>query len=44
MAGFEEAWAAVANPRDEEPVSPELQPQLRQRYSDNLVAQPTFGH
>jgi hypothetical protein len=38
MAGFNEAWAAVALPRDGEPVSPELEPLLRQVYSDVLAA------
>jgi hypothetical protein len=33
MASFDEAWAAVDHPRDEEPVSPELQPLLRSVYS-----------
>jgi hypothetical protein len=38
MAGFNEAWAAVAIPRDGESVSPELEPLLRQVYSDVLAA------
>jgi hypothetical protein len=37
MAGFDEAWAAVAHPRDGEAVSPELQPLLRRVYSDVLA-------
>lgn len=38
MAGFNEAWAAVALPRDGESVSPDLEPLLRQVYSDVLAA------
>jgi hypothetical protein len=36
MAGFDEAWAAVAHPQDGELVSPELQPLLLRVYSDVL--------
>jgi hypothetical protein len=32
MPGFDEAWAAVAVPRDGEPVSPEMRPLLRAVY------------
>jgi hypothetical protein len=38
MAGFDDAWAAVNQPRDGEPVSPELQPLLRRVYSEVLAA------
>jgi hypothetical protein len=38
MAGFDEAWAAVAHPRDGQAVSPELQPLLRRVYSDVLAS------
>lgn len=38
MAGFDEAWAAVDQRRDGEPVSPHLQPLLRRVYSDVLAA------
>ncbi|MFZ0963076.1 MAG: hypothetical protein WAO35_19595 [Terriglobia bacterium] len=38
MAGFDEPWAAVARPRDGEPVSPELQPLLLRVYPDVLTA------
>jgi hypothetical protein len=37
MAGFEDAWAAVAHRRDGQPVSPELKPLLRDVYSDVLA-------
>jgi hypothetical protein len=37
MAGFDDAWAAVAHPRDGEAVSPELQPLLRRVYADVLA-------
>lgn len=40
MAGFEDAWTAVAHPRDEEGVSPELQPLLRRVYSNVLALPP----
>jgi hypothetical protein len=36
MAGFDDAWSAVAGPREGEPVSPELRPLLKQVYSDIL--------
>lgn len=39
MAGFDDAWIAVAGVRDGESVSPELQPLLRQVYVD-VLAQP----
>ena len=32
MPGFDEAWAAVDQSRDREPVSPDLRPLLRQVY------------
>jgi len=38
MAGFDDAWAAVNNPKDGEPVSPELRPLLRRVYSEVLAA------
>jgi hypothetical protein len=37
MAGSEAAWAAVHHAKDGEPVSSELQPLLRQVYSDVLA-------
>ena len=40
MAGFEDAWAAVANPRDGEFVSAELRPLLKTVYSSILAAPP----
>ena len=40
MAGFNEAWMAVAHSYDGENVSPELRPLLRQVYSD-IVTTPT---
>ena len=40
MAGFEDAWMAVAHPRDGEAVSPELEPLLRGVYSDILAIPP----
>ena len=39
MTGFDKAWAAVAQPKFGELVSPELQPLLRQVYS-NVLAKP----
>jgi hypothetical protein len=36
MAGFDDAWAAVAHPRDGEAVSPELRPLLGGVYCDIL--------
>jgi len=39
MSGFDEAWAAVALHRNEEPVSHELRPLLQAVYS-NCLAQP----
>lgn len=36
MAGFNDAWSAVAAPRGGESVSPELRPLLTQVYSDIL--------
>ena len=38
MAGFDEAWAAVNHRKGGEPVSPELQPLLRQIYDDVLAS------
>ena len=38
MADFDEAWAAVDQARDGEPVSLQLQPLLRRVYSDVLAA------
>ncbi len=38
MAGFEEAWAAVAHRRAGEAVSPELKPMVHQVYRDILAA------
>ena len=38
MAGFDDAWAAVNHPHDEQPVSPELQPLLQQVYCEVLRA------
>jgi hypothetical protein len=43
MAGFGEAWAAVAGTRDGESVSPQLQPLLRQVYADVLAQPPNLG-
>jgi hypothetical protein len=37
MAGFDDAWAAVAHPQEGEAVSPELQPLLQRVYSDVLA-------
>ena len=39
MPGFDEAWAAVANPCDGEAVSPELKPLLRETYQ-TVLSQP----
>ena len=36
MAGFNDAWSAVAGCRAEEPVSPELRPLLKEVYDDIL--------
>lgn len=36
--GFDDAWAAINQPKDWESVSPELQPQLRRVYSEVLAA------
>jgi hypothetical protein len=38
MAGFDDAWAAVDQPRDGEPVSTELRLLLRRVYSEVLTA------
>ena len=40
MAGFTDAWKAVAHPHDGEAVSPELRPLLRRVYSDTLAVPP----
>jgi hypothetical protein len=40
MAGFDVAWVAAAQPKDGEQVSSELEPLLRQVYSD-VLASPT---
>ena len=40
MSGFDKAWAAVAHPRDGEPVSPELQALLREVYFGVLATPP----
>jgi hypothetical protein len=37
MASFDEAWAAVDQPRDGERVSPDLRPLLRRVYCDVLA-------
>lgn len=39
MAGFDDAWTAVAGTRDGDPVSAQLRPLLRQAYAD-VLAQP----
>ena len=36
MAGFDDAWSAIAGPHMGEPVSPELRPLLKSLYSEIL--------
>ncbi len=43
MAGFEDAWAAIAHPQDGEAVSPELEPLLRRVYTDVLASPADLG-
>lgn len=38
MARFDDAWIAVAQPREGERVSPELQPLVRRVYSDAIAS------
>jgi hypothetical protein len=38
MASFDEAWAAVDQPNEGEPVSPQLKPLLRRVYSELLAS------
>ena len=40
MSGFDEAWKAVAGPRDGQPVSPELRPLLQAVYLQSLLLPP----
>jgi hypothetical protein len=42
MPGFDDAWAAVARPREGESVSPELRPLLRKVYVDVLAQPPNL--